>query len=240
MPRTKDICDFVEALGRSLDKMGAHLDRQVAERSKELGRDIGCTSCTSGACCTSVLACTLYDGLPAALYLRRAGLDTAQLRATLSEVGEKHHRTMLVEPAGKLMSEPCPMQGPDKRCIVYPARPLICRAHVVWGDPEDCVRQGGHRRLLTSHLSEDLWVALGLAARWTEEQLALHRAAPYLGTLPRTVLYCLEAIESGSLDRARAALHRAEGLPTSSLGRIAAELQSDAGIGTGREEEDEG
>lgn len=231
-----DLAAFAEVLQRSLHKMGLHLDREVAKESKRLGRDdVGCLRCRSGACCTSVLACTLYDGLPVALLLRRAGRDTPALRAELQRVGDLHHRLMLDDPEGLLQSEPCPLQGPDKRCTVYPARPLVCRAHVVWGDPEDCVRSGGHVRLLTSQLHKSLWLALGQAARWTEEKLALGRRGPYLGTLPRTVLTCLEALDASSLDAARALLRRAEGIPPPALERLANALGRQ-----GLEEEDGG
>jgi Fe-S-cluster containining protein len=153
------------------------------------GRLSVCSRCTKPYCCNMIVAITLIDAIPIAEKMmnnpnipRLLAEQAAQQRAIASMDGWFDH------------AEPCIFLDSNLRCSIYDLRPLPCREHLAWSDPDHCA---GSPDLITSCLPSLGQIALlREAAGFERDVLKLDRPLPYIDNLPSSIDTAIRALRA--------------------------------------------
>lgn len=184
-----DIVDFIQKLYQDIDtKLAAHIEKGAAEHG-----EVSCRHCTEPACCRQKVSVSVAEMLPIARYLKNNDFDTPELRERLRALGER----MEGSPTAAWLDEyvPCVFLK-NKRCTIYPVRPVRCRTYWVVSPPKLCqppsqqtVKFIDDTAALDVALKQSLDVHLAIGLK--ENKMRILR-----GVLPRVLLIALEAWDS--------------------------------------------
>lgn len=108
-------------------------------------------TCSAGCswCCYHPVSISVLEGILIYRWLVKKGKWTSKLKENLKISADKQFG-LSYEVWLKVLI-PCPLLGDDKKCSIYPARPLICRVYYATSDPHYCHPHrisGKHTKLL--------------------------------------------------------------------------------------------
>jgi Fe-S-cluster containining protein len=152
-------------------------------------------SCKRGCsnCCSHAIHVTMLEGIIAYRYLVRRGLWTPSLRVRLEAHADRTW-DLAIE-MWHLANIPCPLLD-GSSCMVYQARPFMCRITSSRGDPEMC---HAHR---VNDPATGLLPRKGALHDFFEKQRVLlrrHKAPLLLFPVSKAILYA-EKIVNGEVD----------------------------------------
>ncbi len=189
----KDSIKLVQSWMSDIDAKCREFLREVEAKENATA---SCRGCKKTGCCYQMVVIHLYEALPIAQRLRRDRRDTPELRLRLREAAEqmeKLDRTQYMNTC-----TPCVfLKG--SRCVVYRDRPLACRTHYVFSDPDLCSPPSrGIRDILTLDVADFMRASAEFSAEFAYEQMGLKNLEEkiYTGVLPRVVLNVLIAWET--------------------------------------------
>lgn len=185
----------------------AHV-RDTARRSLTV---ISCDTCTAAkGCCSLTVVAFFHEAIPIVDRLRREGRDTAELRATLSSAASE-----MESQSPDVYRRPCAFLDPAERCTVYEQRPSECGMAFVSSPASQCSDPAATS--VEKFPAPAPYRAMEIERAFESEARLIPLKGPYLGTLPRMVLLCLEA-----WDRPDYAQYLAERVPQVAERTIAA------------------
>ena len=178
----------INLLETTIRKFDVLVKAGIDNVSKDAGSP-SCHGCSQPGCCYQSLFVTLAEGLVIARNLIHNGLDTAGFRKKLEREGEEADKVGVDE--WWKLARPCLMLK-NARCTIYNIRPVMCRSHFSWSEPQLCqppvfakiktVDMVGVKRGLLQ-VNRDLCQALGLDLR-----------TAYISNLPKMVNTALEVL----------------------------------------------
>lgn len=161
----------------------AHV-RDSARRSRAV---ISCDTCTAPkGCCSLTVVAFFHEAIPIVDRLRRDGRDTVELRAALSSAA---HDMELLSP--DVYRRPCAFLDAAERCSIYEQRPSECGMAFISSPALQCSDPAATSVEKFSAPEPDR--AMEIERTFEGEARLIPLKGPYMGTLPRMVLLCLEA-----------------------------------------------
>jgi Fe-S-cluster containining protein len=185
---------IVRAFAAEQERTNAYIEIQTTRAAEaKFGRQSSCAACTETTkhCCRMLVMTSLLDAVPIAQRVLDRRDDAL---VTLLHAAAERQRSLTADEWWS-RQEPCPFLA-DERCSIYDIRPLPCRVHSAWSDPRCC--SGWNKdKLVTS--DQGLSVSIYTIERLQRLQRNLFgRAAklPYADTLPASVCYAIDALQS--------------------------------------------
>jgi Fe-S-cluster containining protein len=151
-----------------------------------------------------------HEAVPIVERLRGEGRDTAELRAALSISAQEMESRSPDD-----YRRPCAFLDATERCTVYDQRPSECGTAFVSSPPIQCSDPAATS--IQKYLPPEPHRAMEIERTFEREARLIPLQGPYMGTLPRMVLLCLEA-----WDRTDYAQYLAEQIPLVAQRTIAA------------------
>lgn len=179
-----------------LDRLAHQFTLAMDKESIRWGRPT-CDGCDVAGCCYLLTTMTLPEALVLAEHVHDwEGFKTPEDWRRIRSLGEEQ------EGVGRIpwfnSGVPCLFLNQKKRCDVYPARPMPCRAYFVWSPREDCLPAG---------IKPVLQADDGLLLRYlltfsleVQQKLGLDDGRVYIGSLPRMLGLALEALNCETED----------------------------------------
>jgi len=172
-------------------------DYGTPEDQAHVRSGVSCGNCKANkGCCFMSVSALMFEGLPIARHLKKAGKDTPDLRSKLRTQG-KAMESMAIDDWYDT-STPCVFLDEEQRCGIYAVRPSACRHHVVFSPPENCsppknkqtLQFGSEKELVTAY-GWNVSIAtsfFGFDDPGKSGQLLI-------ASLPRVVLMVLESLD---------------------------------------------
>jgi Fe-S-cluster containining protein len=161
----------------------AHV-RDTARRSLVV---VSCDTCTAPkGCCSLTVVAFFHEAIPIVDRLRREGRDTAELRAALSTSAQE-----MESRSPDVYRRPCAFLDAAERCTVYDQRPSECGMAFVSSPPSQCSDPAATS--VEKLPPAEPYRAMDTERTFEREARLIPLKGPYMGTLPRMVLLCLEA-----------------------------------------------
>lgn len=207
---TQTADEFFDAVERWLASLSGEMDKMLVRYTESTGEPVSCHSCTQTfpGCCNQKTMIEFFEALLLARHVKRTGLDTAEYRVMLKQLGEEMEGTDRA--TWFHANHRCIFMTDQGRCSVYAFRPLVCRLYYVASPQENCqpgVRIGirfiNHAAILGHAIQRGMQIHKAIGIKETPMRIVM-------GTLPRMLLIALEAWDSDDY----AALVRAQTWPT--------------------------
>jgi hypothetical protein len=162
-------------------------DVQVHEAARQLRAVVSCDTCTAPkGCCSMTVIAFFHEAIPIVQRLRDEGRDTPELRAALTvAAGEMESRST------SEYRRPCAFLDAAERCTIYDQRPSECGTAFVSSPPIQCSDPSATS--IDKYAVPDPYGAMELERTFERAAKLTPLQGPYMGTLPRMVLLCLEA-----------------------------------------------
>ncbi len=162
----------------------AHV-REVARRSRLA---ISCDTCTAPkGCCSMTVVAFFHEAIPIVDRLRREGRDTPELRAALSSAAQEMESRSPDD-----YRRPCAfLDAATERCTIYEQRPSECGMAFVSSPAIQCSDPAATS--ISKYAAPEPYRAQDSERAFERDARLIPLQGPYMGTLPRMVLLCLEA-----------------------------------------------
>jgi len=187
-------------------------DAHVRAAAKHLRLAVSCDTCNAPkGCCSMTVVAFFHEAIPIVDRLRREGRDTPELRAVLASAAHE-----MESRSPDTYRRPCAFLEPTtERCTVYDQRPSECGMAFVSSPPINCSDPAAMS--IDKYAPHEPYRAQDTERAFERDARLIPLKGPYMGTLPRMVLLCLEA-----WDRPDYAQYLAEQIPLVAQRTIAA------------------